>query len=128
MESYQQHFQEPGGGSKSVKNLPHQLRLQTIVIMTESKWYNYIFEKSESKKTFTIGIDALKFYNYDLKWIGEPGDFEVMIVTNCDQINKRSFKLLKKINLSENLNRHPEGNCLLPIFKKGHKKTTPEYT
>jgi len=55
-----------------------------------------LLKKGESKKiTFSIGIDDLKFYNYDLKWIAEPGDFEVMIGTNSEQVNKAGFKLLK---------------------------------
>ena len=33
--------------------------------------------------------------NYDLKWVAEPGDFEVMIGTNSEQVNKAGFKLLK---------------------------------
>ena len=54
-----------------------------------------LLQKGESKKiTFTIGIDDLKFYNYNLKWVAEPGDFEIMIGTNSDQVNKASFKLL----------------------------------
>jgi beta-glucosidase len=53
-------------------------------------------KKGESKKiAFTIAIDDLKFYNYNLKWIAEPGDFEVMIGTNSEQVNKANFKLLK---------------------------------
>jgi beta-glucosidase len=53
-------------------------------------------KKGESKKiVFTIGINDLKFYNSDLKWVAEPGDFELMIGTNSDQVNKAGFKLLK---------------------------------
>jgi beta-glucosidase len=65
--------------------------------LKELKGFQKVFlKKGESKKiSFTIGIDDLKFYNYDLKWIAEPGDFEVMIGTNSDQVNKSSFKLLK---------------------------------
>jgi beta-glucosidase len=65
--------------------------------LKELKGFQKVFlKKGESKKiTFTIGIDDLKFYNYDLKWVAEPGDFEVMIGTNSDQVNKSSFKLLK---------------------------------
>jgi beta-glucosidase len=65
--------------------------------LKELKGFQKVFlKKGESKKiTFTIGIDDLKFYNYDLKWVAEPGEFEVMIGTNSDQVNKGSFKLLK---------------------------------
>ena len=65
--------------------------------LKELKGFQKVFlKKGESKKiTFAIGIDDLKFYNYDLKWVAEPGDFEVMIGTNSEQVNKTGFKLLK---------------------------------
>ena len=65
--------------------------------LKELKGFQKVFlKKGESKKiVFTIGINDLKFYNSDLKWAAEPGDFEVMIGTNSDQVNKSSFKLLK---------------------------------
>ena len=65
--------------------------------LKELKGFQKVFlKKGESKKiTFTIGTNDLKFYNYDLKWVAEPGDFEVMIGTNSEQVSKTSFKLLK---------------------------------
>jgi beta-glucosidase len=65
--------------------------------LKELKGFQKVFlKKGESKKiTFYIGIDDLKFYNYNLQWVAEPGDFEVMIGTNSDKVNKASFKLLK---------------------------------
>jgi len=65
--------------------------------LKELKGFQKVFlKKGESKKiVFTIGINDLKFYNADLKWVAEPGDFELMIGTNSDQVNKAVFKLLK---------------------------------
>ena len=65
--------------------------------LKELKGFQKVFlKKGESKKiVFTIGINDLKFYNSDLKWVAEPGDFELMIGTNSDQVTKSSFKLLK---------------------------------
>ena len=65
--------------------------------LKELKGFQKVFlKKGESKKiSFAIGVNDLKFYNYDLKWIAEPGDFEVMIGTNSEQVNKASFKLVK---------------------------------
>ena len=65
--------------------------------LKELKGFQKVFlKKGESKKiVFTIGINDLKFYNSDLKWAAEPGDFELMIGTNSDQVNKAGFKLLK---------------------------------
>src|SRR6187401_1719809 len=65
--------------------------------LKELKRFQKIFlKKGESKKiTFPISVNDLKFYNYDLKWVAEPGDFEVMIGTNSEQVNKAGLKLLK---------------------------------
>src|SRR6478672_3813784 len=51
----------------------------------------------ESRKVnFTIGVNDLKFYNSDLKWVSEPGDFKVFIGTNSADVKEASFKLLAK--------------------------------
>jgi beta-glucosidase len=46
--------------------------------LKELKGFQKIFlKKGESKKiVFTIGINDLKFYNSDLKWVAEPGDLK----------------------------------------------------
>jgi beta-glucosidase len=52
------------------------------------------FEKIELKAgesreiKFEIGTDLLKFYNYDLKYVWEPGDFEIMIGGNSRDVKK----------------------------------------
>ena len=51
----------------------------------------------ESRKvTFTIGINDLKFYNSDLKWVAEPGDFKVFIGSSSADVKEAAFKLLSK--------------------------------
>jgi beta-glucosidase len=35
---------------------------------------------------FTIDRDMLSFYNEDLQWTAEPGDFKLMIGTASDDI------------------------------------------
>lgn len=48
----------------------------------------------ESRKvTFNITPEMLKFYNYDLEFTSEPGDFEIMIGTNSRDVKKASFTL-----------------------------------
>ncbi len=49
----------------------------------------------ESKKiSFTISVSDLKFYNYDLKYVAEPGDFKIFIGGNSRDVKEAGFKLL----------------------------------
>lgn len=43
--------------------------------------------------TFKITSETLKFYNYDLEYVYEPGDFEVMIGTNSRDVKSAKFTL-----------------------------------
>jgi beta-glucosidase len=46
--------------------------------------------------SFTIGVEDLKFYNSDLKFVAEPGDFKVFIGANSRDVKEAAFKLLAK--------------------------------
>ena len=43
--------------------------------------------------TFNINADMLKFYNKDLEFVCEPGDFEAMIGTDSRQVQRLPFTL-----------------------------------
>ena len=45
--------------------------------------------------TFTITEEDLKFYNSDLKFVAEPGDFKLFIGANSRDVKETSFKLVK---------------------------------
>lgn len=50
----------------------------------------------ESKKvTFTVTPEDLKFYNYDLKYDWEPGEFHIMIGSNSKDVKKASVNWVK---------------------------------
>ncbi len=77
-----------------------QLYIQDIVgsvvrPVKELKGFQKTFlKKGESKQiTFTIGIDKLKFYNADLKYVAEPGDFKVYIGGNSRDVKEAAFIL-----------------------------------
>jgi beta-glucosidase len=56
-----------------------------------------IYLKSGESKTihFTIDKEKLSFYNQQLKWVAEPGDFDIMIGASSEDIRlKDSFQLL----------------------------------
>ena len=47
----------------------------------------------ESKNvSFTISVNDLKFYNGDLKYVAEPGDFKIFIGGNSRDVKEASFK------------------------------------
>ena len=61
----------------------------------ELKGFEKIFLKAgESRKvSFSITPELLKFYNYDLQFVCEPGDFDVMIGGNSREVKKARFLL-----------------------------------
>lgn len=62
----------------------------------ELKGFEKIFLKAgESKEvSFKINSELLKFYNYNLDYVCEPGDFDVMIGGNSRDVKKATFKLI----------------------------------
>lgn len=62
----------------------------------ELKGFQKIELKAGESKTveFKISVDDLKFYNSDLKFVAEPGDFKVFIGSNSRDVKEASFKLL----------------------------------
>jgi beta-glucosidase len=48
-----------------------------------------------AKVEFTITENDLKFYNSDLKYVAEPGDFKVFIGTNSRDVKEAGFRLVK---------------------------------
>jgi beta-glucosidase len=54
-----------------------------------------LINKGESKEiSFTIGVEELKFYNNDLKYVAESGNFKVFIGGNSREVKEMNFKLL----------------------------------
>ena len=49
----------------------------------------------ETKKvSFTLSVNDLKFYNSELKFAAEPGNFKVFIGTNSRDVKEADFKLV----------------------------------
>ncbi|MET3035765.1 beta-glucosidase BglX [Chryseobacterium sp. NRRL B-14859] len=63
----------------------------------ELKGFQKVFlKKGESKKiTFDISPESLKFYNGDLKYDWEPGEFDVMIGTSSDEVKHSKINWTK---------------------------------
>jgi beta-glucosidase len=62
----------------------------------ELKGFQKIELKAGESKTvsFDITVNDLKYYNYDLKYVAEPGDFKVFIGGNSRDLKEAGFKLL----------------------------------
>ncbi|GAB0156542.1 beta-glucosidase BglX [Chryseobacterium sp. Alg-005] len=63
----------------------------------ELKGFQKVFlKKGESKKvTFDITPESLKFYNGELKYDWEPGEFDIMIGTNSDEVKHSKINWTK---------------------------------
>lgn len=79
-----------------------QLYIRDVVGSTtrpvkELKGFQKIELKAGETKTvsFSITPEDLKFYNYDLKYDWEAGEFEIMIGTNSDEVKKASVNWVK---------------------------------
>lgn len=62
----------------------------------ELKGFQKIALKAGEAKTvsFDITVNDLKYYNYDLRYVAEPGDFKVFIGGNSRDVKEANFKLL----------------------------------
>lgn len=63
----------------------------------ELKGFQKISLKAGESKdvSFTITEEDLKFYNSNLKFVAEPGDFKLFIGANSRDVKETSFKLIK---------------------------------
>ncbi|MXV53045.1 beta-glucosidase BglX [Pedobacter sp. HMF7647] len=63
----------------------------------ELKAFKKIFLKAGETQTvtFTLRESDLRFYNNDLKYVSEPGDFKVFVGTNSRDVKEADFKLVK---------------------------------
>ena len=62
----------------------------------ELKGFQKVFLKAGESRTITfkISVNDLKFYNSNLDFVAEPGDFKVFIGSNSRDVKEADFKLL----------------------------------
>lgn len=77
-----------------------QLYIRDVVGTTsrpvkELKGFQRINLKAGESKTveFPITVDLLKFYNYELEYVAEPGEFLVMVGPDSENVKTSSFSL-----------------------------------
>ena len=77
------------GRSKDEKNFPtnHEAALETV------KGFEKVLINGGETKTvsFEITPEDLKFYNSDLEFVWEPGEFEIMVGTNSRDVLSTSM-------------------------------------
>jgi beta-glucosidase len=60
------------------------------------RFQKVLLKEGESKEiVFTITPNDLKFYNTDLKYIYEPGEFKIFVGGNSQQVKEAGFRLSK---------------------------------
>jgi beta-glucosidase len=62
----------------------------------ELKGFKKIFIKKGEQKTvnFNIKVDDLKFFDNNLNYVAEPGNFKVYIGSNSRDVKEKEFELL----------------------------------
>ena len=82
-------------GKEVVQLYTRQLVGTTTHPVKELKGFQKIELKAGESKTisFTIAVSDLKFYNSDLKYVAEPGNFKVFIGGNSRDVKEADFKL-----------------------------------
>jgi len=85
-------------GEEVVQLYLHDLFASATRPVKELKGFQKVMLKSGESRTitFTIDKDKLSFYNNDLQWITEPGEFNLMIGSASDAIRlEQKFTLVK---------------------------------
>jgi beta-glucosidase len=83
-------------GKEIVQLYIHDVYSTSTRPVKELKGFRKIFLKAGESKdvTFDLTADDLKYYNHELAYVCEPGDFEIMIGPNSSDVKK--VKLLVK--------------------------------
>jgi beta-glucosidase len=85
-------------GSEVVQLYLRDLYSSVVRPVKELKAYQKVYLKPGEKQTVTFEITKkdLMFYNMEMQYVAEPGDFEVMIGNSSKDkdLNKVEFKLL----------------------------------
>lgn len=84
-------------GEETVQLYIHDIYASLTQPLKKLKAFKKVFLKAGESKTvtFSLTVEDLKFFNNDLKWIYEPGEFEVMVGGNSRDVQKARFTLTK---------------------------------
>lgn len=84
-------------GKETAQLYIHDMYSTSTRPVQELKGFKQIELKAgESKEvSFEINIDLLKYYNHDLRYVCEPGDFEIMIGPNSRNVEKAMLTVVE---------------------------------
>ncbi len=82
-------------GSEVVQLYTHDMVGSITRPVKELKGFQKVWLKAGESKavTFTLTTNDLKFYNSELKYVAEPGDFKIFIGSNSRDVKEANFKL-----------------------------------
>jgi beta-glucosidase len=84
-------------GEETVQLYTRQMVGSIARPVKELKGFQKIWlRKGETREVvFTLGVNDLKFYNKDLKWVYEPGEFKVFVGTDSGHTSEAGFTVTK---------------------------------
>ncbi|MDQ6815397.1 MAG: beta-glucosidase BglX [Bacteroidota bacterium] len=84
-------------GEEVVQLYLHDIFASVAQPVKKLKAFQKVLLKAGETKdiTFNLTIEDLKFFNSDLKWTAEPGDFTVMVGSNSRDVKEAGFTLTK---------------------------------
>lgn len=82
-------------GKETVQLYIHDIYSSSTRPVKELKGFQKISLKPGESKTveFQITAEDLKYYNHELEYVCEPGDFEIMIGTNSNEVKKATLSV-----------------------------------
>ena len=84
-------------GEETAQLYIHDLVGSVTQPVKELKKFQKVFLKKGESKTlaFSLTADDLRFFNSDLKYVYEPGDFKVFVGTSSSEVKEADFTLTK---------------------------------
>lgn len=83
-------------GQETVQLYIHDVYSSSTRPVQELRGFQKVAIRAGEEKTvtFTLTQENLKYYDHDLNYVCEPGDFEIMIGSNCKDVKRAMLKAL----------------------------------
>lgn len=83
-------------GKEVVQMYIHDKYASVVRPVKELKGFNKILLHPGERKTVTFEIseEMLRFYNQDMEYVSEPGEFDVMVGNSSENLTEKVFRLI----------------------------------